>query len=611
MKIIFFGNWNLGYLALKKILERDIFVSYVVTNYDREDKDIYRNKVYDLACSFAIPVYKRYKDILPLISEDEAVGFSVAYGNEIFQQDILNKMKIYNFHASYLPYYKGRAPIQWQIKNKEEEWGMSCHEVDFGIDTGRIVNRSKFPVEMDMPYTEALDGYNESFSCFILDNAEEIITKMDAGGMDASISNEDSGEKYMPCLTVPKNLWNSKIKDVSDYFNRKRAVFFVGNRAELGILFPLVLEMSGLYYVDVLVYGSYFFNGGQDLEEKREYIKRNHYNVNFIILQAESRGDAYFNSLPDVYRKVFQYLRKQESYPYKYAIVLGDRIESLGFALAAFYGQVPLVHVAGGDIADVPYFDTNIRHCISKMACIHLPFHEECVKTLRQLGEEDSRICNMGNPSFDYGRLGLIASKEQLEREFHIGEGVCVVFIYHSGPYKSEEENLLEYKECLEGVLKSKAYRVIITYPNFDHGSAGIIRYLDAMTGNRRITVVKTLGTPKLHALMEGFKTVIAGNSSAGLLETPFYMCPVLNMGDRQKGRPRCGNVADVEIDAGEIAKRINGIIDHYEVIKKEFEKYKTSFGDGEAAKKAVKFLREYDEVPGKELNTKRFVRRI
>ena len=45
-------------------------------------------------------------------------------------------------------------------------------------------------------------------------------------------------------------------------------------------------------------------------------------------------------------------------------------------------------------------------------------------------------------PTFDYDRMHLLADREEIEREFHIGEKICVIFTYHSGPLKSEYKNL-------------------------------------------------------------------------------------------------------------------------------------------------------------------------
>lgn len=610
MKIIFFGNWNLGYIVLDKLLRKEIPVSLVVTNYDKNDDDIYKNKVYDLASSCGIPVYETYKDILNFVDKGD-IAFSAAYGSEIFKSDILDKIKIYNFHPSYLPYYKGAAPIQWQIKNREKEWGMSCHETSIGIDAGRILKRDTYAINEQMIYENVFDEYNKYFSGFIINNIIAIIRQTETGKEIETIDNNDLKENYKPRLYIPKDMWGCTLSEISEYLNQRRVLFFAGNRAELGIMFPVILEMSRVYYVDLMVSDTYFINGAQDLKDKEIFIKENKYRINIIKVSVGGNNDIYYESFPSIYKKVFHYLRKQDQYSYKYAFVLGDRIESLGFALAAFYGQVPLVHMSGGDTAEVPYFDNSVRHCISKLASIHLPFSEKSANVLKQMGEEEERICIIGNPSFDYERMNLTAAMETVDQEFHIGSRSCAVFTYHSGPLKSSVENLDEYKECLQGVLDSDIERIILTFPNHDPGSEKVLDFVGRIADTERVTVVKSMGTEKLQSLMKNFKTIIVGNSSMGLLETAYYMCPVLNIGDRQISRPRGRNVIDANPEKKNITDAINQMLKEYCSSREQFSKDKTLFGDGNAAVKTLEFLKRYDKVSNENLIVKKFVKRM
>lgn len=610
MKIIFFGNWNVGYITLGALLQKKVPISLVVTNYDKSDNDVYRNKVYDLACAQGIPVYKSYKDILCFIDNGD-MAFSVAYGNEIFKSDILDRLKIYNFHPSYLPYYKGPSPIQWQIKNGEKEWGMSCHEVSADIDAGGIFKRDIYAVNNQTKYESMLDEYNDCFSGFICDSIIDILKKTKSGEKIELISNDALIENYKPRLSIPEDMRGSTLDEISEYLNLKRVLFFAGNRAELGIMFPIILEMSRFYYVDLLVSDTYFINGAEDLKKKRNFIKKNKYRINVVTISIGAISDIYYVSLSKIYEKTFTYLKKQKQFQYKYAFMLGDRIESLGFALSVFYKKIPLVHIGGGDIANVAYFDTNVRHCISKLANIHLVFSENSANTLRQIGEEDDRICNIGNPSFDYSRMQLLMTVEQIENEFHIGDCECVVFTYHSEPLKTDYENLDEYETCLKGVLDSKAGKIIITYPNHDPGSSEVIKYIEKISETDRITVVKSLGTVRFHSLMNGFRTIVVGNSSSGLLETSYYLCSALNIGNRQTDRMRGGNVKDVGVNQREITDALNQIIDKYDDCRKQYMEYKTLYGDGKAAIRAMNFMKKYDDVPSEQIIVKKFVKRL
>ena len=49
----------------------------------------------------------------------------------------------------------------------------------------------------------------------------------------------------------------------------------------------------------------------------------------------------------------------------------------------------------------------------------------------------------------------------------------------------------------------------------------------------------------------------MVGNSSSGIIEAPFFSLPVVNVGDRQKGRERALNVIDVNCNSNEIENAI------------------------------------------------------
>ena len=64
---------------------------------------------------------------------------------------------------------------------------------------------------------------------------------------------------------------------------------------------------------------------------------------------------------------------------------------------------------------------------------------------------------------------------------------------------------------------------------------------------------VASLGQDRYLAALQLFEAM-AGNSSSGVIEAPLVGVPVLNIGDRQKGRLRFGPVHDVPAQFGAIA---------------------------------------------------------
>jgi methionyl-tRNA formyltransferase len=61
----------------------------------------------------------------------------------------LPRLGCLGFHASYLPAYRGRAPVNWAIINGERETGNTLMFLDEGVDTGDILAQRSFPIEDD------------------------------------------------------------------------------------------------------------------------------------------------------------------------------------------------------------------------------------------------------------------------------------------------------------------------------------------------------------------------------------------------------------------------------------------------------------------------------
>ena len=63
-------------------------------------------------------------------------------------------------HNSPLPKYRGVSPINWALKNKETEHGVTIHEITPGIDDGPIIGQIKYSIYPDID--EVRDVYNRA-----------------------------------------------------------------------------------------------------------------------------------------------------------------------------------------------------------------------------------------------------------------------------------------------------------------------------------------------------------------------------------------------------------------------------------------------------------------
>ncbi|MBO5255841.1 MAG: formyltransferase [Opitutales bacterium] len=154
-KIVFFGFGDVGYKCLKYLLENDYFVLAVFTHdFDKNEKEWF-NSPESLAKEYGIDVFKpnnlksakwirKFKYIKPDLI------LSLYYRKRI-PEEIFSQAQIgaYNLHGSYLPSYKGRAPLNWAIINGENYTGVSLHKLEKDFDTGDIIDRKKVEFSQD------------------------------------------------------------------------------------------------------------------------------------------------------------------------------------------------------------------------------------------------------------------------------------------------------------------------------------------------------------------------------------------------------------------------------------------------------------------------------
>jgi len=72
------------------------------------------------------------------------IGWTRLLGRAVLRLPPLGSV---GFHASLLPRYRGRAPVNWAIINGERETGNTMFFLDEGVDTGDIIDQRRIPIE--------------------------------------------------------------------------------------------------------------------------------------------------------------------------------------------------------------------------------------------------------------------------------------------------------------------------------------------------------------------------------------------------------------------------------------------------------------------------------
>lgn len=268
-------------------------------------------------------------------------------------------------------------------------------------------------------------------------------------------------------------------------------------------------------------------------------------------------------------------------------IVLGDRGEMLAGAIAAAHLNIPVAHVHGGEVSGT--VDDLVRHAISKLSHLHFPATEEAADRLRKLGEQPDRIWVVGATGLDYLRRFEPIPDAELAAELNLDPGKpFVLFTQH--PVTVEMADATAQMETSLAALADAGVQVVATYPNADAGGKAMIEVLDRWAAvSPWLHVFPSLGQRRYASVLRR-AAAVAGNSSSGIIEAPFFGVPVINIGSRQAGRLRAENVVDVGYDREEIRAAVVAALSD-EVLIARARACHNPYGDGHAGEKIAGVL--------------------
>ena len=242
-----------------------------------------------------------------------------------------------------------------------------------------------------------------------------------------------------------------------------------------------------------------------------------------------------------------------------YVAVLGDRYELLPIVNTAFVMGIPIIHFFGGDVTEGA-IDDGIRNAVTMLSQYHFPATYDSAYNISRMRGSDKNIWRVGASGLDYfNRKKLIGRKILAENlSINLEKDWCL-FTFHSETKKSVEYNLEVVRNCFDILEKFDDLQVIATYSNADYGGRQINEYLEERASGRKgnIIVIPSLGNLRYLSIMKQVKMIV-GNSSSGIIEAPYLGVPVVNIGDRQKGRHMCDNIFQTDADPVSIDKAIN-----------------------------------------------------
>jgi len=237
-------------------------------------------------------------------------------------------------------------------------------------------------------------------------------------------------------------------------------------------------------------------------------------------------------------------------------VLLGDRFELLAPASAAMILKIPIVHLHGGETTQGAV-DEAVRHAITKMAAIHFPATEEYRKRIIQMGESPGNVFNYGSVGLDNLFKLKLLSKIELAKKLGLDlNNKTALVTFHPETLETGDPTI-HIRNLLKAIDKTEI-QAVFTMANADPFGKKINELIIdfCKKNSRRFKFIDNLGQTSYLSCLKHLDLMI-GNSSSGIAEAPSFALPVVNIGDRQKGRIKARNIIDSRSDVNAISRSI------------------------------------------------------
>ena len=315
----------------------------------------------------------------------------------------------------------------------------------------------------------------------------------------------------------------------------KRIGIMTGTRAEYGLLKPLMQEINKDNDLEL-----YLIVSGMHLSPEfgmtYKEIEEDGFEINAKVEMLLS-SDSPAGISKSIGLGVIGFADEFQRADLDMLILLGDRYEALSAAICAMVMRIPIAHLHGGELTEGA-IDEGIRHSITKMSYLHFTSTEEYRRRVIQLGENPERVFCVGAIGVENIKKINLMTKEELERSIHfeIDENTVIV-TYHPVTLENNtvEEQFLNLLEVLD---RNPKIRMIFTKANADTNGRIVNELIDKYVAqnSERACAFMSLGQKRYLSALKYCRIVI-GNSSSGIIEAPSFGKPIINIGDRQKGR--------------------------------------------------------------------------
>jgi GDP/UDP-N,N'-diacetylbacillosamine 2-epimerase (hydrolysing) len=274
-------------------------------------------------------------------------------------------------------------------------------------------------------------------------------------------------------------------------------------------------------------------------------------------------------------------------------VLLGDRYEILSAAIPAVIANIPIAHLHGGETSEGA-FDEVIRHALTKMSHLHFCASDIYKNRIIQLGEQPSRVFNVGALGLDNIKKLKLLSKEKFQKAIDFSLAQKNILVTYHPETLTKQSSKEQFSELLQALTRLQNTHIIFTKTNSDTDGKIINSMIDDYVSLHPTTCVSFISLGQLRYLSTlKYVDLVLGNSSSGLLEVPSFHIPTIDVGDRQKGRIHAQSVISCVCETSAIKKAIKKA--YSSDFRKKCESVQSPFGTAGASKKIKKIIKKTD----------------
>jgi UDP-N-acetylglucosamine 2-epimerase (non-hydrolysing)/GDP/UDP-N,N'-diacetylbacillosamine 2-epimerase (hydrolysing) len=267
-------------------------------------------------------------------------------------------------------------------------------------------------------------------------------------------------------------------------------------------------------------------------------------------------------------------------------LLIADRYEMLAPASVALALRIPVAHIEGGEVSEGA-IDDAVRNAITKLSHIHFTSTFQARDRVISLGEEAWRVHRAGAPSLDHLRRNTLYTRSQLAKQLDLDLGrPSALVAYH--PVTITRDTTRE-ADALFLALTETPGQILFCYPNADAGSRELIEKTKTFIAHRPDARLFVNLPPLTYwSLLRNVELMI-GNSSSGIMETPSFALPTVNVGLRQQGRERARNILNAAPEKSDVLAKL--AVARSGAFRESLVGMTNPYGDGRAAEKIVSVL--------------------